>query len=210
MHIVLIGDSIIDNQAYIQPDDPDVRQQLATLFGGDHTVTRLALDGAVIAGAVRQLATIPDDATHIVISAGGNNLLGQSSMLYQSVSSIGESLMVFAQVLNTFDADYRRMVSAALKHARPLTLCTIYNPNEPNELERTVTRIALSIFNDAILRVAADFGVPVIDLRAVCTDPADFANPIEPSAAGGEKIARAMHTVITQHNFSQQQTMIYH
>jgi hypothetical protein len=32
----------------------------------------------------------------------------------------------------------------------------------------------------------------VIDLRAFCTHPEDYANSIEPSSGGGEKIARAI------------------
>jgi hypothetical protein len=40
--------------------------------------------------------------------------------------------------------------------------------------------------------VAFDSRLPVIDLRLVCTEPADYANPIEPSSRGGEKIARAI------------------
>jgi hypothetical protein len=36
----------------------------------------------------------------------------------------------------------------------------------------------------------------VIDLRLVCTEPADYANPIEPSSGGGEKIARAIVTAL--------------
>ena len=47
-------------------------------------------------------------------------------------------------------------------------------------------------FNDVILRVAFESKLQVIDLRLVCTEPADYANPIEPSSLGGEKIARAM------------------
>jgi hypothetical protein len=32
----------------------------------------------------------------------------------------------------------------------------------------------------------------VIDLRLVCTEPADYANEIEPSGPGGRKIAAAV------------------
>jgi hypothetical protein len=32
----------------------------------------------------------------------------------------------------------------------------------------------------------------VVDLRLVCGEPADYANPIEPSGRGGLKIARAV------------------
>jgi hypothetical protein len=48
------------------------------------------------------------------------------------------------------------------------------------------------MFNDAILRVAFHFGLSVIDLRLICADPSDYANPIEPSGTGGAKIAHAI------------------
>ena len=48
------------------------------------------------------------------------------------------------------------------------------------------------MFNDVILRVAAEHHASIIDLRLVCNEAADYANPIEPSALGGEKIARAI------------------
>ena len=40
---------------------------------------------------------------------------------------------------------------------------------------------ALNAFNDVILRAAFETGTPLIDLRLVCSDPGDYANPIEPS-----------------------------
>ena len=54
----------------------------------------------------------------------------------------------------------------------------------------------------APLREAAMRGVPLIDLRAVCDDDADFATPIEPSVQGGGKIAAAIAAVVTQHDFA--------
>ena len=48
------------------------------------------------------------------------------------------------------------------------------------------------VFNDVILRVGIEFGLAMIDLRFVCSSPADYANPIEPSSIGGAKIARAI------------------
>jgi len=48
------------------------------------------------------------------------------------------------------------------------------------------------LFNDAIVREASLKLLPVLDLRRVCDDALDFANPIEPSAAGGRKIAVAI------------------
>jgi hypothetical protein len=48
------------------------------------------------------------------------------------------------------------------------------------------------LFNDAILRVAFERALEVIDLRFVCSEAADNANPIEPSSTGGPKIASAI------------------
>jgi hypothetical protein len=42
-------------------------------------------------------------------------------------------------------------------------------------------------FNDAILRAAFEHRVDVIDLRLICTDGADYANPIEPSGTGASR-----------------------
>jgi hypothetical protein len=54
-----------------------------------------------------------------------------------------------------------------------------------------------SIFdNDAILRVAFEHALAVIDLRFVCSAPEDYANPIEPSSEGGAKIAMAIERVL--------------
>jgi len=52
------------------------------------------------------------------------------------------------------------------------------------------------MFNDVILRVAFEHHLPVIDLRLICSEPADYANAIEPSGRGGWKIAEAIARTI--------------
>jgi hypothetical protein len=44
----------------------------------------------------------------------------------------------------------------------------------------------LSVFNDTITREAAR-GLALIDLRLICTEDEDLANPIEPSVIGGAR-----------------------
>jgi hypothetical protein len=75
-------------------------------------------------------------------------------------------------------------------------VCTIYNGNLHEEL-RQAAAAALGIFNDVIARAARERGWPVIELRDLCTEPADYANPIEPSVQGGAKIARAIARALT-------------
>jgi hypothetical protein len=70
---------------------------------------------------------------------------------------------------------------------------------------------ALAIFNEIILREAFIAKVPVIDLRLICDDPADYSevSAIEPSAAGGEKIVQAIVRLLTNHKFESKQSIIY-
>ncbi|HEX8508966.1 MAG TPA: hypothetical protein VF635_05650, partial [Propionibacteriaceae bacterium] len=51
---------------------------------------------------------------------------------------------------------------------------------------------ALTLLNDVITREAFRRGLPLIDLRVLCSEDADFANPIEPSVQGGQKISAAI------------------
>jgi hypothetical protein len=47
----------------------------------------------------------------------------------------------------------------------------------------------VALFNDVITREAAAWNVPVMDLRVLFNSSEDYANAIEPSTNGGEKIA---------------------
>jgi hypothetical protein len=84
----------------------------------------------------------------------------------------------------------------------PTAVCTIYDPRYADPMQRRLGTTALTIINDAIIRQAVHLGLPVVDLRLVCTEDADFANPIEPSARGGWKIAGAIASVLAKHDFA--------
>jgi hypothetical protein len=55
-----------------------------------------------------------------------------------------------------------------------------------------VIAAVLSLFNDVNTREAFGRGFDLIDLRLICNSPKDYANPIEPSTNGGEKIAKGI------------------
>ena len=189
-HLVLLGDSIFDNASYVR-GGPDVRTQLAAVLPPEWRVTLAAVDGAVLADVPRQLARVPADATHLVVSAGGNDALGHADLLHRPARSSAEVLGWLADAADGFEARYRRMLDALGALGRPTTVCTIYNGNLGPPTQRLATT-ALAVFNDAILRAAGAYGLPAIELRRVCTEPADYTNPIEPSVTGGAKIARAI------------------
>lgn len=74
MHIVLAGDSIFDNGAYV-PDGPALIDVLRGALGGSGEATLLAVDGSVTLMVAEQLRRIPKDADRLFISSGGNDAL---------------------------------------------------------------------------------------------------------------------------------------
>ena len=190
-HVVLLGDSILDNGAYTG-DGPDVITQLRTLLPRGWTATLLAVDGSVAAGLVAQAARVPRGATHLVVSAGGNDALRHVALLDAPARSGGEVLDRLADAAAGFEADYRAGLATVVDRGLPTIACTIYNGSAPDPAFQRRATTALTLFNDVILRVAFEYGLTVIDLRFVCNEAADYANPIEPSSRGGAKIARAI------------------
>jgi hypothetical protein len=189
-HLVLLGDSIFDNAAYTGRD-PDVITHVRSILPAPWKATLRAVDGSTTEDLPRQLPGVPEDASHLVVSIGGNDTLLQVDLLDTPVRSTAEALELFGERVGAFEESYRRAILEVLRLERPTGVCTIYNGNLP-DFQARVVRVALMMFNDAILRTAHEHGLPVIDLRLVCTEPEDYANPIEPSGQGGAKIARAI------------------
>ena len=191
-HIILLGDSVFDNFKYVQPE-PDVLAHLREVLPAGWKASLRAVDGAVTNDVAGQLADLPADATHLVLSVGGNDLLAcAGDMLRTPVAVSSEVFLLLARVIGVFESMYRRVVETCLKSGLPLVVCTIYNGNFADQEFQTMARVAVAAFNDAILRLSLEKGFRAIDLRLVCALAEDYANPIEPSAIGGKKIAQAI------------------
>lgn len=190
-HVVLLGDSIFDNAAYVA-GGPDVVNQLRDVLPSGWRATLNACDGAVIADLPQQLDRLPSDTTHVVVSVGGNDALGESALLERKVTSMGEALELITTVRERFRSAYARMLDQVLQRRLPLAACTIYETRFPEPLMRRLAATALTALNDAITREVFARNIDCIDLRILCDDDRDFANPIEPSVHGGAKIARAI------------------
>jgi hypothetical protein len=149
------------------------------------------------------------DATHLVISVGGNDALGKSSFLGDAARSVAEVLLRLAAIAELFERDYQEMLTAVQRHKLATVLCTVYYPAYPDPSLQRAAVTGLTVFNDAIIRAAVSAGLPLIDLRLVCNEATDYANPIEPSVAGGAKIARAITRLVTEHDFTQCRTTVF-
>jgi lysophospholipase L1-like esterase len=193
-HVILLGDSIFDNGVYV-PGEPDVVKQLRAVLPAGWTASLLAVDGAVTRSVAAQLTRVPAGATHLVVSVGGNDALGESHLLGSPARSIGEAVMILADAQERFARSYSAMLEGVLSLGLPTALCTIYD-TPSSAPDHRVIRAALSLFNDVITRAAFGNALPLVDLRLICSEDEDYANPIEPSAKGGEKIAGAIARLV--------------
>jgi hypothetical protein len=207
-HVVLLGDSIFDNGAYVG-QGPDVAAQLRAVLPASWSATLAAVDGAIVDDVHRQITRLPRDATHLVVSAGGNDALGHIGLLNRPARSTAEALEMLADAVRPFEERYRRMLAAVIGVGLPVVVCTIYNGSFPDVLTQRLASTALTVFNDAILRAAVETRTSVIELRLVCAEPTDYANPIEPSVRGGAKIARAIARALSERTRSTRASEVF-
>jgi lysophospholipase L1-like esterase len=160
-HVVLLGDSIFDNASYV-PDRPPVEQQVRQALPAGWKVTLLAVDGHTTQDVASQLARLPDDASHLFVSVGGNDALGAGWILGQRVHLVDEALRLLEEIRVAFAVKYRAMLHALKATGKPVTVCTIYD-QVPGL--GTAERAALACFNETILREAVAARFNVIDLR---------------------------------------------
>lgn len=190
-HIVLIGDSIFDNSVYV-PNGPSVTDHVQRLLPNGWNVTLTAVDGATVATVFDQLERIPDDTTDLILSVGGNDALWTAGNLFAvSTTDVRDALDKLATTCREFATEYRRLVDELAAFRRQLTLCTIYDAVPGLGAPELA---GLCVFNDTISRTAFAVNATLIDLRNICGESTDYADisPIEPSASGGGKIARAI------------------
>jgi lysophospholipase L1-like esterase len=189
--VVLLGDSIFDNAAYAA-GAPDVVEQVRRRLPTGFDATLAAVDGSRMHDVARQLGDVPDDTTHLVLSVGGNDALGSSDFLDAPTRSTAEALLGLAEIGDQFERGYRSVLAEVLSRRLPTAICTIYYPRFPDPTLQRLAVTGLAVFNDSIVRAAFVHGLPLLDLRLICDERGDYANPIEPSAQGGEKIAQAI------------------
>lgn len=168
----------------------------------------LAVDGYTSVQVPDQLKRLPSDSTHLVLSAGGNDAIGCLDLMGTPASNLMGALGTLSKMLTGFEQNYKVLMSQLLSLNRPLMVCTIYD-SVPGLVEPL--KLALALFNNFIIRTAVSSGVPVLDLRMICTESGDYSikSPIEPSSQGGQKIATRLTSALVHHDFSRGICAIY-
>ena len=125
-HLVLLGDSVFDNHAYVAQGRAVVHH-LGRMLPPDDRVSLLAVDGDVSQNIPGQLQKLPSDVTHLAMSVGGNDALGCLPALDASCGSVLEALSRLNELQRQFANSYRLAVSAVARLGLPCMVCTIYD-----------------------------------------------------------------------------------
>ena len=207
-NIVLLGDSIIDNKSYVSENQNSVLEHLNKLSihrdkkyrYEDFRYQQLAVDGHTTQDLLKKQLNNDSlkNATNIVLSIGGNDLLQNLQILFENNSRILNDSFVGIQqfIFSPLQDRFETIVEKLSSHRANLLLCTVYEGDLGRSDEyRDVldsSKIMVSSFNDMVYKTANKYNADVLELRHVFTSPEDYANPIEPSHIGGEKLAQSI------------------
>jgi len=195
-------------------------------------VRKLAVDGALVGAVYGQLARSNGHGSHAVLSVGGNNGLGFLGEVQSSgMLSPAAFLRVLRKIDTEFRHDYCAMLDCVLAAYPRTVACGIYRPRFDetrlapevvilagqgplacfvnrftNSLIRCWTTVIIAVgvsaLNHVIKGSCLKRRVPFVDLQAVFDSDRDYANPIEPSVYGGDKISENIIHVLSEHDFS--------
>jgi len=191
--VLLCGDSIFDNDAYVE--GPSFFDHFKRLIGRCWDSQKRATDGDKAVNVMSRFK--PHDreaAEYIFLSVGGNDALEHRGQL-QNVHSVFDLQHALRKPLKTFRANYDSLLKDLSEFKAQVTVCTIYTaiPFGDNKWGAYVP-LALTAYNQVIIATAKKYNMDVLHLEKICTEPEDFSSisPIEPSEIGGEKIAKAI------------------
>jgi hypothetical protein len=125
-HLVLLGDSIFDNAAYVG-GEPTVIDQVQAKLPSGWPVSLLAVDGNTSVQVPQQLKSLPSDCAHLVLSASGNDAIGCLDLMGTPASNLMGELGTISKMLAGFEQSYKALMTELLSINKPLKVRTIYD-----------------------------------------------------------------------------------
>src|SRR5579859_5387716 len=108
-HLVLLGDSVFDNAYYVSAGF-DVHNQLQRRLASAWQISLLAKDGSTMSDIANQLNKLPKDATHLILSVGGNDAILQMGLLDTPIKSVIEAVGLMTNVSADFKHRYETLI----------------------------------------------------------------------------------------------------
>lgn len=198
-HLVLLGDALQN----IDLGSGEIESALVPRPRNPWKITVLQ---ALQRGHVRE---IPEHATHIVISIEGAWAIEASGLLQAGTHTIHEALATLCAAADEFERILAGMIAAAQETGLPTVVCTLVPARYAKPAEHRVATTALAIFNDRVVRRAFAASLPVVDLRMVCDEDADYASETLLSRAGVRKAANVIRAALYEVSRSVGRTRLY-
>ena len=202
-HIVLIGDSVLNNSIYV----PFGKSVFDILKTKTPNIFNFAEDGAKINDCYSQIDKIPAElnktGTYIFISVGGNDILNKNENLEGPLikqlfnnNSFGYRLRssVAHRRLRLRLAPYMELIKSARTkfEGAKINVLNLYLPTNPHYQSYKQTVIQWNaLINEYSSK--ADEMYNVINLYTLLTTPSDFIYDIEPSESASQKIANVIY-----------------
>lgn len=183
-NIVLIGDSILNNSAYVSQNQ-SVPDLLSKKMNG-RTVYNFAKDGSTLNDCYTQLDKISlelnNSNTYIFLSCGGNNILNNLGIHDPTA------------ITNLF-RQYNELITSIKTrvHNASLYVLNLYYPTDGHYKSYRKT---IEQWNTLLLDNASNLGYTLINLSSLLVLEDDFAYNIEPSFKGGQKIVDAISNTV--------------
>ncbi|CAJ1353689.1 unnamed protein product [Effrenium voratum] len=147
VHVVLLGDSTLDNARYLDLDagDQTVEMLLSRRCAEmNWEMTMLAMDGSTLDDvAIRQVPVIPDAATHLLLSASGNDLLKLLNEVSSADFSLSALISAMTDGLRQVTQKYRRILESMVSTGCHIACCTVYQPNFQHAFLRALSATSL-------------------------------------------------------------------
>ena len=200
--LILLGDSVIDNNSYVHGHNKPVTSHLKEILP-EWSIYKRARDGATIEDVINFQTNHLDRSSPTVLSAGGNNLLRMLSIVRDDRKmTFNQSVKSLKPLIEQFESDYDILLS----RLSGSSLCfTIYNPafiyyDDTGFMSpfQKACEVTVNLFNDVIQRLVKRRGFDLLELRDLMTEKTDYANSIEPSHIGGKKIATSISRWLKQ------------
>jgi len=194
-YVSLLGDSIIDNKVYVGQGGLSVTEHLK--HNSSSNFTMIAVDGDTTEDVLdNQLDNLKEPVSHIVLSIGGNDLLQNLHLLEDETSGMKFALEKCSELVDEIQENYIKILERLLQYDAKVLLCTVYEGDLNSDVLLAeydkAGQAMLKMHNDTVYYLASKFDVDVLELRNIFTNKKDYANPIEPSHIGGEKLAKAI------------------
>ena len=184
--IVVLGDSVFDNRSYVS-----TTSSIPYLLNEHEYLNAkvYAMDGAKIENINKQLQqslkAIDNNEQTLFISIGGNNILTYKD---SNTSNTKEEQKKITNFVDTIFGDYRNILKN-YDFKCNIVLCNIYVPyNKKN----SVYEKCIHLWNKKLLAYAENNNYKVMRLDNLLYKKEDFADNLEPSKLGGEKIVKHM------------------